>query len=365
MQGDQIEPTGGLIPLAMADSPQLSPGNPRLHSPRSEWFQEQFLQVGISMGLGGVSLAIYLTGRVNLMLAPKFHSWLMAGAVTLLLVGFIRVLLLARTARLASHGLNSPSVGKADSHHGGEHSENLDHHHHHDHDGCCGDHAQTHLGKPNEGSHDHDHDAMPHGDGCCGDHEHGPGCGHDHDHQWLPLQVMVLSIPVVLFALNLPNEAFGAMKALDLEAYSLSPSGAGTGSGGRADGVSFLQLERAASNPEARGLYEGKTVQLVGKFAGDHDKRFTLIRYKMNCCAADAVPLNAAIMVDPQSPARLDYRHWSGKWVEVNGEVRFLQSRDGKSYLAALILRAKDSEELNKSETWIKETVPDSPFLTN
>ena len=363
MQGDRVEPTGGLVPLAMTGSSPLNSNNLGHQSPEAEWFQEQLLQVAISMGLGGVSLAIYLTGRVNLMLAPKFHAWLLAGAVALLLVGFIRAVLLARAARMSTLAPSTSSALSTDGHHHAEHAHEDDHHHHHHHDDCCGAHSHAHdgdsVGKSNGGDADH------RGEACCGEHKHGSDCGHDHDHQWLPLQVMVLSIPMVLFALNLPNEAFGAMKALDLDAYSLSPSGAGAGSGGKADGVSFLQLERAASNPEARGLYEGKTVQLVGKFVGDHDKRFTLIRYKMNCCAADAVPLNAAIMVDPQSPARLDFRHWSGKWVEVNGEVRFLQSRDGKSYLAALILRAKDSEELNKSEAWIKETVPDSPFLTN
>lgn len=359
MHGDQMEPNGGL-PLTMVDSSHSQPEVAFSQSPGPEWFQEQFLQVGISLGLGGVSLAIYLTGRVSLMLAPKFHAWLLAGGITLLVIGLVRALLLVRKAQFAKLATSQALASGTDHPHGRDHHHGPAHRHH---DGCCG--TASHGDKSADHAHSDDQAADSHKEDCCGVHNHGPDCGHDHDHQWLPLQVMVLSIPVVLFALNLPNEAFGAMKALDLEAYSLTPSGVGSGTGGKADGVSFLQLERAASNPEARGLYEGKTVQLVGKFAGDHDKRFTLIRYKMNCCAADAVPLNAAIMVDPQSPARLDYRHWSGKWVEVNGEVRFLQSRDGKSYLAALILRAQDSDELNKSETWIKETVPDSPFLTN
>lgn len=335
---EQRSPSPSSLSLTMADSPtpEVLFSAPR---PSAEWFQEQFLQTGIALALGLVSLAIYATGRVGLMLAPKFHPWLAAGAGMLVVVALIRAFFLARHAGfLSKQMLQAKLISEScdsKAHHHGDHA----------HEECCHPHSDASAGT------------------CCDDHQHGPDCGHDHGHQWLPLQVMVLSIPIVLFALNLPNEAFGAMKALDLEAYSLAPTGAG--SGGKADGVSFLQLERAASNPEARGLYDGKTVQLVGKFVGDHDKRFTLIRYKMNCCAADAVPLNAAIMVDPQSQARLDYRHWSGKWVEVNGEVRFLQSRDGKSYLAALILRAKDTEELNKSETWIRETIPDSPFLTN
>jgi len=337
---DQRSPSLASLSLTMADNP---PPNGLASAPRpsAEWFQEQLLQTAIALALGLVSMAIYATGRVGLMLAPKFHPWLASGAGVLVVLALIRAFFLARQAGyLSKKNLRANQTNQS--------CESKAHHH--------GDHAHDECG------HSHHHpDASA--ETCCDDHHHGPDCGHDHGHQWLPLQVMVLSIPIVLFALNLPNEAFGAMKALDLEAYSLAPSGAG--SGGKADGVSFLQLERAASNPEARGLYDGKTVQLVGKFVGDHDKRFTLIRFKMNCCAADAVPLNAAIMVDPQSQARLDYRHWSGKWVEVNGEVRFLQSRDGKSYLAALILRAKDTEELNKSETWIRETVPDSPFLTN
>jgi hypothetical protein len=48
----------------------------------------------------------------------------------------------------------------------------------------------------------------------------------------------------------------------------------------------------------------------------------------------------------------------------VKGQVRFLKSKDGKSFLTALILKAKDSDDLNKTDTWIRETVPDSPFLT-
>lgn len=338
-------PSGGLsLSLAMTDSPPalpLPPQNDLGALPPASWFQEQFLQAGIAVALGGISVALYTSGRVNLMLAPKFHAWLLGGALVLLTVAALRLALLIRMATKVRASL---AKGKSAQH---VHVHGPDCHH---------DHHES----PVEATH------HIHGPGCDhshGDtHVHGPDCGHDHSHQWLPLQVMVLAIPVILFGLNLPNEAFGNMKALDLDAYSSQMES--VGDKGSADNVSFLQLERAASNPEARSLYEGKSVQLVGRFVGDHDKRFTLIRYKMNCCAADAVPLNAAIMVDPESSGRLDYRYWSNKWVEVKGQVRFLKSKDGKSFLTALILKAKDSDDLNKTDTWIRETVPDSPFLT-
>ena len=340
-----ISPCGLSLSLTMTDSPPAPPlpsQNDQGPLPPASWFQEQFLQAGIASALGGISVGLYTSGRVNLMLAPKFHGWLLGGAVVLLAVAAVRLALLIKmAARVRASLAATESISHV-------HVHGPDCHHDHHNEGAVA--TSQHIHGPGCG---HTHDET---------HVHGPDCGHDHSHQWLPLQVMVLAIPVILFGLNLPNEAFGNMKALDLDAYSAQMES--VGDKGSADNVSFLQLERAASNPEARSLYEGKSVQLVGRFVGDHDKRFTLIRYKMNCCAADAVPLNAAIMVDSESPGRLDYRHWSNKWVEVKGQVRFLKSKDGKSFLTALILKAKDSDDLNKSDTWIRETVPDSPFLT-
>ena len=50
---------------------------------------------------------------------------------------------------------------------------------------------------------------------------------------------------------------------------------------------------------------------------------FTLRRFKISCCAADAVPLNAVIMVDPKSKEPLPSSALQGKWVEAIGRVQF------------------------------------------
>src|SRR5262249_5243358 len=58
--------------------------------------------------------------------------------------------------------------------------------------------------------------------------------------------------------------------------------------------VSFLQLEMAAYSAESRAFFEGRKIHLVGQFSGTGTE-FTLLRLKWNCCAADAVPLKAAM----------------------------------------------------------------------
>lgn len=166
-------------------------------------------------------------------------------------------------------------------------------------------------------------------------------------------------IPVGLFLLNLPNSSFAAVQALDLNNVEFSSNVVDKGT---ENNVSFLQLERAAQRQEARELYEGKTVALVGQFEGNDDKKFTLIRFKMNCCAADAVPLKGAMFVDQKVPAKIDHKLWNKKWVKVKGQVQFIKMKDG-TFVTALVLRPKDDKDLNGE--WIQETIPDSIYLQN
>ncbi len=65
--------------------------------------------------------------------------------------------------------------------------------------------------------------------------------------------------------------------------------------------IGFAALQQASLTPESRDYYEGKTITLTGQYSGNDPKRFTLVRFKIACCAADAVPLNAVIMVDDKS----------------------------------------------------------------
>jgi uncharacterized membrane protein YcgQ (UPF0703/DUF1980 family) len=102
--------------------------------------------------------------------------------------------------------------------------------------------------------------------------------------------------------------------------------------------VGFQQLQQASATPESRQYYEGKTVQLVGRYLpGANDTTFGLVRYKMNCCAADAIPLSALIMLDPRSSQKLP-PDLPGQWVQVRGQVQFWQRRDKPGVFATVVL---------------------------
>ena len=280
--------------------------------------------------LGLVGVFLYLGNKVEIILATKFHLWLLAGSIALIALAISRIISVWRLTKMGK----SVDGGCC------QHEE-----HHHSHQVCDhSDHAHHH----------HSNKSME-----CADHGHA--CDHGHSHAYEPVKAVVLMIPVGLFLLNLPNSSFAAVQALDLNQLEISSAVADRGT---ENNVSFLQLERAAQREEARQLYEGKTVALVGQFEGkgNDEKKFTLIRFKMNCCAADAVPLKGAMFVDPKAPAKIDHKLWNKKWVKVKGQVQFIKMKDG-TFITALVLRPKDDKELNGD--WIQETIPDSIYLQN
>lgn len=130
--------------------------------------------------------------------------------------------------------------------------------------------------------------------------------------------------------------------------------------------LTFKQLEAAAQTPEAREENAGKYVRLVGKYAGNTDSRFSLSRYQMTCCAADARPLNAVIMVDPNSREKLNWKKLQNKWVEVTGQLQFLSrpqanAPDKLEYMPAIILFPKGDQKL---EDLVKiVSAPSDPFI--
>jgi hypothetical protein len=100
--------------------------------------------------------------------------------------------------------------------------------------------------------------------------------------------------------------------------------------------LGFKELERGSYSPEARTYYEGRTVRLKGQFSRGADKRtFSLIRIMIKCCAADAIPLNVVIQLDPQAPGELGHFK-PNDWVEVTGRVEYLKKKDQDEYVAVL-----------------------------
>src|SRR5262249_28978228 len=107
------------------------------------------------------------------------------------------------------------SVGRADeTHHD---------HCHHDLGACDHDHDHEHEHPHEETSassgHHHDHDD-PHQEELAlagADDNHGHDHDHGHSHSWRPWRYMLLCLPIILYFLNLPNQGFSSVSAVDVE----------------------------------------------------------------------------------------------------------------------------------------------------
>lgn len=254
------------------------------------FYAEQICTVVISGALGAVASILYLQGTLRFMLAEKFHIWVLLGGITLLALAIVRVMGLGRALAARRVGQNHAGLHE----HGHEHPAE-DHHHHKDRGHCDHGHAQEHEFQPVAAD-----------------------CDHGHDHGWSPWRYALLLLPIVLFLLQLPNQGFSSMKEMDV-------TGLDTGrqkvlSKEKVIHLSAYDLGRAANRPEERDYYEGATGVIQGQLVpkGDDGRLFTLVRYKMACCAADAVPINVLIVTaDPVTHVQ------AGDWVEVSGQMQF------------------------------------------
>jgi uncharacterized repeat protein (TIGR03943 family) len=180
------------------------------------------------------------------------------------------------------------------------------HHHHHDHD----DHA-----------HDHEHD----------EHTHAPSL-------W---RLIILALPIMIIFMGLPPSQLSAqgltnkLSAKDLKALAALGSvqmPAGFEPKGEVVDADWKVLVQAADDPFQRERWQAQAVRLAGQAVPDRafPDRYRLMRVKITCCAADAVPLSLTILGPPQN-------EWKpGEWVEVTGAVNFVevQSNTGeRAYL--------------------------------
>lgn len=242
-----------------------------------------------------------------------------------------------------------------------------------DQDMNCGqDHVHTidcnhSLGLPGE---DPDHTAEDH--------------AHSNDMSWVFARMLILVFPVLLFFMGLPNSTFslayqiaranetndtalGAMalkelaKDIDdkktkdlpplpdgstvrmivtksgLQLKEITPPGGGepqyqqiVGEGTR---MKFNDLKGAAFDAGKRESLQGQTVILEGRFKRIGDKEFSLFRFKMACCAADATPLKVRIVV-PQALSTYN----DGDWVEVKGQIQFRKPPGQDHYIPVIMV---------------------------
>jgi uncharacterized repeat protein (TIGR03943 family) len=280
------------------------------HGDRNAYYLNQLFTIAVCGALGGVAVMLWWNGTLKLLLHPKFFLWVLLGGITLLMLVVLRAVAVWRSVD--------------------ELAAVPDHTHDHDYCGHGHDHDHGHC------HHDHDHD-----------HAHDHGHDHGHEHGWAPWRYVVLLLPVVLYFLNLPNQGFSAdAGGIDLSELSLNGQ-ASVSSRGQVT-VGFVELQQASLTPESREYYEGKTVTLTGQYKGHDSKRFTLVRYKIACCAADAVPLNAVIMVNDKSSEKVDPDTYRDKWVQVTGRIRFFQKPGSDEFITGLILYPTEDEPISK-----------------
>jgi uncharacterized membrane protein YcgQ (UPF0703/DUF1980 family) len=156
-------------------------------------------------------------------------------------------------------------------------------------------------------------------------------------------------LPIVLYFLNMPNSTFSA------EAYGHMMSTAQTEDSGapvvKKEGLvlGFKELTNAAHDKTTRDALEGQTGRLAGMYqTGDGDKRFTLFRVKMSCCAADAIPVGVLIVCEENIT-----RFQAKQWVEVEGQIQFHKLRAQEKWVPVLYL---------KSASQVKATAPQSDY---
>jgi hypothetical protein len=95
---------------------------------------------------------------------------------------------------------------------------------------------------------------------------------------------------------------------------------------GKATALDFNMLKEVSKEARDRDYWKGKRVRVIGQFAPspNSDRVFTLVRFKIRCCAADAIPINVPMISrEPTSGIK------EGEWVEVTGQLEFQKSRTG------------------------------------
>jgi hypothetical protein len=109
------------------------------------------------------------------------------------------------------------------------------------------------------------------------------------------------------------------------------------------------ELESAAYEPELRQRWSGQAVRVKGQFSPKTDHIFFVARYRIQCCAADAIPVAVGV-VSKESVAGFA----PNDWVEVTGRIAFQEVRPGTF---VTILQVPERR-------LVKTTAPDSnPYI--
>lgn len=322
------------------------------------YYLDQLCMIALSGAFGVICLALYFWQQwmLRLMLDPKFFQFILISGIMLVVLATIRGFLLWREVGEERAGVQ----GEGHSHAGHSHSQGHDHGGHSHGAPEHAAHAHSHGG---EECH-HDHGGHSHGHGVAADsatastlhqhamHDHDEA---DHDHSWAPWRYVLVLVPIIFFLLGLPNKGpkvvakevdssletmrtvetvvatIPTFTPLPMNAFAWAARNAETSSA-NATQVGYKELEAYARDEASRKRWNRETVKVKGQFSPDPRSRtrFNLARFRINCCANDAIPLNVPmISAEPITHVR------AGDWVEVTGRVEFLKT--GDSYRTVLM----------------------------
>lgn len=167
--------------------------------------------------------------------------------------------------------------------------------------------------------------------------------GHSHDPAWVFTRVAVLSFPVGLFLIGVPNSGFSR----DRIRMMLGADDALTGNFAHVayqNGTvtTFAELAEAAASETEREKVQGRTAVLEGRINRIDARQFTLFRLKMTCCAADTVPMKVRVVV---KGCTLDgFEDFD--WVQLTGRVQFVQAPNSDRYVPVVVV--EDGQEVRK-----------------
>jgi uncharacterized repeat protein (TIGR03943 family) len=141
-----------------------------------------------------------------------------------------------------------------------------------------------------------------------------------------------LLVPI-LAAATMAHAQLGSLAASNkLSSRGIDSSALARLAGKNAKQIGFLQLNAAGRHADLSrqfGLSEGRSVELEG-FVSEEGRPFTLSRFYISCCVADAVPIGVHVMPDRGARLKRD------DWVDVTG---VLSRGDREWVVRALTIR--------------------------
>jgi hypothetical protein len=160
------------------------------------------------------------------------------------------------------------------------------------------------------------------------------GC-HSPDLSWACSRMIILSFPVGLFLIGVPNSGFSQDRIRVLLGGDDGLTGHFADAAYRNGTVSsFEELSKAANDEGNRDRLTGQTAILEGRIRRIDSRQFTLFHLKMTCCAADVVPLKVRIVLKSGTLSGLD----DFDWVRMTGRIQFVQAPNSKRYIPVILV---------------------------